>query len=289
MDTPLPSFISSQVLDASYFFLNLKPTDSETFTVACGGMEKCKPDYCLERHEFDYMGIEYVISGRAMATIGGRSIELRPGSLFGYKPNTKLRIENGGVYPLTKCFVDLSGSKAVSLFEGGPLGREPVLDLAGVRWVEENFRQMVKFGAQRSSVAARSCAILAELLLLQLDEVEPGNVETESLAFQSYKKCKDRIQKDYRRLNSVSELADAVNLDQAYIARLFKRFDNESPYRNLVRLKMNHAARLLLTENSSIKVAASEVGFEDAAHFSRVFKNKYGVSPAYFPKSVQRS
>ncbi len=288
-ETSLPSFISSQVLDASYFFLNLSSDHQESFVVACGGIEKCSPDYRLEREDFRYIGIEYVISGRARATIEGNSIELRPGSVFGYKPESKLRIENGDTYPLTKCFVDLSGSKAERLFEEGPLGQRGCLDLAGVQWVEQVFRQMVKFGARGGVKAERSCAILAELLLIQLGESEQENGESESLAYQSYRRCKDVMNGNYLSLSSVAELAKQVNLDQAYVARLFRKYDDESPYRNLVRLKMNHAVRLLLRENSSIKAAGAEVGFDDPAHFSRVFKNTYGVSPAFFPKSVKRT
>ena len=288
-ESTLPSFISSQVLDASYFFLNLVPSRSDEFVVTCGGIEKCAPDYRLEREDFGFVGIEYVISGRARATIEGKSIELRPGSLFGYKPDAKLRIENSGVYPLTKYFVDLAGGKAERLFEEGPLGQRGALDLAGVRWVEETFRQMVKFGAQGGPKAERSCAMLAELLLLQMGESELESTESESPAYQSYRRCKGQIQANYREINSVAELSEHVSLDQAYIARLFKKYDDESPYRNLIRLKMNHAARLLLRENSSIKVAAVEIGFDDASHFSRVFKKTYGVSPAFFPKSVKRT
>ncbi len=288
MDAQLPSFISRQVLDASYFFLNLNPQSSETFGVSCGGMEKCAPDYMVRRSEFGFVGIEFVVSGRARVTIGGESFDLRPGSLFGYLPHTEITIENCGVYPLTKYFVDLHGETARGLFDKSPLGELQVLEFSGVRWVEEIFRQMVKFGARGGSKAERSCVLLAELMLLQLDEQEGEREGWGSPAYQSYRKCRDLIEKQFVKMSSVAELADEVSLDQAYISRLFSRFDDESPYKKLIRLKMNQAARLLFRENVLVKNAAEAVGFEDAAHFSRVFKKTYGVSPAHFPMSVGR-
>ncbi len=288
MDSSLPSFISRQVLDASYFFLNLNPPASEAFGVSCGGMEKCAPDYTVRRSEFGFVGIEYVVSGRARVTMGGASFDLRPGSLFGYLPHTELKIENRGVYPLTKYFVDLHGKAALSLFEKSPLGGLQVLNFSGVRWIEEVFRQMVKFGARGGARSERSCALLAELLLLQLEEQDEERAAGGSAAYRSYRKCRDLIEKSYCELNSVAELAAEVSLDQAYVSRLFSRFDEESPYKKLVRLKMNHAARLLFRENLLVKNAAQTVGFEDAAHFSRVFKKTYGVSPLHFPLSVGR-
>lgn len=288
MDGQLPSFISRQVLDASYFFLNLNPQSSDSFGVSCGGMEKCAPDYMVRRSEFGFVGIEFVVSGRARVTIGGESFDLRPGSLFGYLPHTEITIENCGVYPLTKYFVDLHGDAARGLFDKSPLGELQVLEFSGVRWVEEIFRQMVKFGARGGAKAERSCVLLAELMLLQLDEQEREREGWGSPAYQSYRKCRDLIEKQFVKMNSVAELADEVSLDQAYISRLFSRFDDESPYKKLIRLKMNQAARLLFRENVLVKNAAEAVGFEDAAHFSRVFKKTYGVSPAHFPMSVGR-
>lgn len=288
MESSLPSFISRQVLDASYFFLNLSPGSGARFGVSCGGMEKCAPDYRVSRDEFSYVGIEYVVSGRAKATIGGRSFDLRPGSLFGYMPNSDLTIMNSGVYPLTKYFVDIHGSEAMSLFKKSPLGELQVLEFSGVRWIEETFRQMVKFGSRGGAKAERSCNLLAEVLLLQVEESEQEKAEGASAAYLSYRKCKDAIEAEFRSLNSISELADEVNLDQAYIARLFSKFDEETPYKKLIRLKMNHAARLLFRENVLVKNAAEAVGFADSAHFSRVFKNTYGVSPAHFPGTIRR-
>ncbi|MEM9160167.1 MAG: AraC family transcriptional regulator [Verrucomicrobiota bacterium] len=288
MSEALPSFISDQVLDASYFFLNLEPVKKEELRVVCGGLEKCSPDYRLEREEFDYLGVEYVVSGQAKAIIGERSENLRPGCVFGYMPHTYLRIESEGMYPLKKYFVDLSGARAEQMFEESPLRGGGILEMAGSRWVEEIFRQLVKFGSPGGPRANRSCEMLAEVLLMQIGENEIDSEEAESPAYRSYRRCKERIQGDYLRISSVAELASFVRLDQAYIARLFKKYDDESPYRNLVRLKLGHAARLLLRERCSVKFAASEAGFGDAAHFSRVFKKAYGVSPARFPESVKR-
>ncbi|MDQ8184447.1 AraC family transcriptional regulator [Pelagicoccus sp. SDUM812002] len=288
MVSSLPSFISRQVLDANYFFLNLNPNDSAEFGVSCGGMEKCSPDYEVVRSDFGFVGIEYVVSGRARVSMGGTSFELRPGSLFGYLPHTEIKIENSGLYPLTKYFVDLHGEQAISLFENSPLGELRVLEFAGVRWVEEVFRQMVKFGSRGGSKAERSCSLLAEHLLLQIEEVESEGEGGGSAAYHSYRRCRDLIEKRFAEMNSVGELAGLVRLDQAYISRLFSRFDEESPYKKLIRLKMNQAARLLFRESVMVKNAAEAVGFEDAAHFSRVFKNTYGVSPLHFASSVGR-
>ena len=44
----------------------------------------------------------------------------------------------------------------------------------------------------------------------------------------------------------MKQLAEETHLDPAYLSRVFKRFHKESPYSCLVRMKMEHAASLLL-------------------------------------------
>ena len=80
----------------------------------------------------------------------------------------------------------------------------------------------------------------------------------------------------------VEDLANELNIDAAYLSRVFKRFHNESPYKFLIRLKMGHAASLLLSSRRLVKDIAFELGFENPFHFSRTFKSVYGVSPEKF-------
>jgi AraC-like DNA-binding protein len=55
-----------------------------------------------------------------------------------------------------------------------------------------------------------------------------------------------------------------------------------TPYRFLMRLKMSHAASLLLNPDALVKEVAYELDFSDPFHFSRSFKSVYGVSPERF-------
>jgi AraC-like DNA-binding protein len=47
------------------------------------------------------------------------------------------------------------------------------------------------------------------------------------------------------------------------------------------------AKRLFHYTDKSAKEIAQELGFEDAAHFSRFFKNHMNVSPSDFRKTLQ--
>jgi AraC-like DNA-binding protein len=73
-------------------------------------------------------------------------------------------------------------------------------------------------------------------------------------------------------------------VDTAYVCRLFRRFDHQSPYRFLMRLKMNAAAGQLAQPGALVKNVAAELGFTNPFHFSRVFKSVFAVPPDAFRK-----
>ena len=50
---------------------------------------------------------------------------------------------------------------------------------------------------------------------------------------------------------------------------------------------MSRAAELLLDAGLKVVEVAAELGFSDPAHFSRSFKQVYGVSPERFVREVQ--
>jgi AraC-like DNA-binding protein len=71
-------------------------------------------------------------------------------------------------------------------------------------------------------------------------------------------------------------------VDAAYLCRLFRRYDHQTPYQFLLRLKMNLAAERLQNPGVLVKQVAAELGFHDPFHFSRAFKSILGLSPEAF-------
>jgi AraC-like DNA-binding protein len=75
------------------------------------------------------------------------------------------------------------------------------------------------------------------------------------------------------------KLAEAVNVSEDYLARVFHRELGISPWEYLARYRVSRAKELLKTTGESMKAIASMVGFRDQAYFSRVFRKIVGVSP----------
>jgi AraC-like DNA-binding protein len=78
----------------------------------------------------------------------------------------------------------------------------------------------------------------------------------------------------------VEQTAQECHLNNAYLCRLFKRYDEGTAYGYLLRMKMNDAAERLQSPTALVKQVAEETGFANPFHFSRTFKAVLGISPS---------
>jgi len=86
---------------------------------------------------------------------------------------------------------------------------------------------------------------------------------------------------------SVGLMAAQVGLSDAHFSREFKRSTGLTPWDYVVRLRLDHAREALLSGSCSTAVA-SQFGFADQSHLARLFKARFGVTPAAFVKSHNR-
>ncbi len=92
---------------------------------------------------------------------------------------------------------------------------------------------------------------------------------------------------------SPTTVAEALGLSVRYLHLLFQA-GRTSPSRWILQRRLELAARLLADPGQagrSITAIAFGVGFKDSSHFSRVFKDRYGVGPRDYRRhhSVSRS
>jgi AraC-like DNA-binding protein len=277
-----PDFFSTQISGARRFYRELGPADSKPISVVCGGREECAPDYEIHRGDFPYWSVEFVAKGRGRLQLEGRGYRLAPGILFGYGPGVPHDIVTDSADPLVKYFVDFVGKRAESLLRRLAPAPGSLVQTSAPSEVLSIFDDLIRDGLKGTPYSGPICAGLLEILLLKVAEtaVPPGSVE--SAGFGTYQRCRRLLEERFLELRSLRDYAGACRVEPAYLCRLFRRFDHESPYRRLVRLKMNHAAARLQARGMLVKQVAEELGFSDAYHFSRSFKGVFGLAPERF-------
>ncbi len=92
------------------------------------------------------------------------------------------------------------------------------------------------------------------------------------------------VEEHYGERISLDQVAAAAFLSRSYASVLFKRETGEKFSDYLQRIRIEKACALLRDTSLSIQETADRTGFFDTAHFSRVFKEKMGVSPLEYRK-----
>ncbi|MBQ8151308.1 MAG: AraC family transcriptional regulator [Firmicutes bacterium] len=87
------------------------------------------------------------------------------------------------------------------------------------------------------------------------------------------------IETNYYKDISVEDIAAACGLDRSYFGKLFKSEIGQSPQTFLITYRMIKATDMLMQTRLSIAEIGRLVGYENQMHFSRAFKNYYGLSP----------
>lgn len=279
VDAPAPQYLSRQVESSRLFWFDSEDPDCE---VVSGGYECCQPDFRIDRDDFAHGCFEFVAGGAGRLRLGDREVALRPGVGFLYGPGISQRIESDPGHPLRKYFVVFrTEAFAADLAELG-LAPGMVMESTRIESMRRALDEMIDRGERRTRWSQRLCGLLLReaLTMATEDALDAGLADTR--AFRTFRRVRDFIERHFLELGTLDEIARQCSLDPAYLCRLFSRFQDETPYQCLTRLRMEHAARRLLETELSVREVSEELSFSDPFHFSRVFKSVHRVPPSRF-------
>jgi len=84
---------------------------------------------------------------------------------------------------------------------------------------------------------------------------------------------------------TIEQLADVAGLSQSYFARVFRNDFGTPPHAFVLSRRLEKARQILASRpETPIKVVTMECGFSDQSHLTRLFKDKYGLTPDRFRK-----
>ncbi|MCG8609927.1 MAG: AraC family transcriptional regulator [Pseudomonadales bacterium] len=77
----------------------------------------------------------------------------------------------------------------------------------------------------------------------------------------------------------LAQLARECHLSKYYFAKRYKAMTGHAPIQQFIHYKMEYACNLLDVTSREINQIATDLGYEDAYYFSRLFKKVVGMSP----------
>jgi len=126
---------------------------------------------------------------------------------------------------------------------------------------------------------ARACSLLRieieRRTVGRSDRVAPG-----SLAGWQVHRVKAYVDANLDAPIHIGDLAKVARRSGAYFCRAFKRTFGETPHAFVVARRLHRAGDLMLTSDAALSEIAVTCGFHDQAHLSKLFRARYGQSPA---------
>lgn len=245
-------------------------------------------------HSHDHLELAFVLAGAGKYQIEGEMYEVREGDLLIFNPGVKhqaLLSESSSV-ATTEFFVGFSDFQ----LPGYPHNYLPVPNGKHIIHSTGEFRQKLSRICASMDAESRMYkegryfmlkAYLMQLILLVIREQCDAVSPTGSCAFESVNKkyVVERIinyfEEHFSDKISLDQIAENMYLSPFYISKIFKSEVGDTPIRYLINIRLEKAKALLEEERgSSIQEIAAMVGYDDAYHFSKLFKKRYGISPS---------
>ncbi|MEO6631267.1 MAG: AraC family transcriptional regulator [Mucilaginibacter sp.] len=224
----------------------------------------------------------YCVEGTGQIHIQGADIGLTPNTYFIIPKNVPHHYRSSTENPWSIYWVHFMGESADLLYQRYAEQNQP-----GKVIIPYEEKRILAFneiyGLVERSFERRETEI-SNIKLLDFvssfifhKEINPSlqesNVITDSIRF-----MKNNLHQNI----SLEELADRQHLSVSHYCRLFTAKTGRSPHRYFNQLKIWQSCQYLYFSDRNIKEICTELGFDDAYYFSRLFKKLMGISPAKY-------
>ena len=230
--------------------------------------------------------LTYVDQGSLHSVADGADLLLERGDLVLYGPNQwHMQYADIGVAPrfVTISF-DLEGGNLSSLFNKKFQGSQQVVSL-----LQQMLREQERMDPYSGDMIMSQLSML--LLTLQRQEGAPAPKLKASNALHSeneiIRRAQQYISSHIREKLSVPLVARMVDVSPSYLTALFHKNLQISPGEYIRRIKLQESKQMIREDNMNFTEIAAALQYSTVHHFSRQFKDKFGITPTEYAKSVR--
>ncbi|GGD79689.1 transcriptional regulator [Emticicia aquatilis] len=116
-----------------------------------------------------------------------------------------------------------------------------------------------------------------------------GTEEVNEEKFNLIRQFNMLVERHFRKEHQVSFYANLLHKSPKTVANTFSLYNKKTPLQTIHERIITEAKRLFYFTDKSVKEIADDLGFEDAAHFSKFFKNYTSINPSELRKTSQQS
>ena len=97
---------------------------------------------------------------------------------------------------------------------------------------------------------------------------------------------REYIADSFQKPLSLSDLSKYSYMSPYHFLRVFKDTYGETPNEFLIRLRVEHAKKMLITENFSVSEICEKVGYTSLGSFSSLFLEQVGMAPTLYRRKL---
>ena len=152
-----------------------------------------------------------------------------------------------------------------------------------IRLIEEEFQQNDSTQGDMLRLLLKRLIIISVRLGRQqlFRNIDPPQEETDDI-----RKFQALVEKHFRTMHKVADYADLLYKSPKTLSNTFKRLYGASPLQIIQERIILEAKREIYYTDKPIKEIAYDLGFSEAAQFSRLFKNVAGQSPSEYQEQL---
>lgn len=245
-------------------------------------------------HTHDFLEISIVLEGQANYTIEEQEFQLNAGQIMLFNPGTHHGEEQRtGTYS-HQLHIGLTNISLDGLKRNHLPTKKAILNLGEYQWefLDNAWRLVKEYSEEQPEFQLMVKALIIEMLVLILRSLEKVQDNTVTLALSKNAKRKQYLvnhaiyylENHHTQEITLEQLADTLYVSPTYLSKVFKESTGMSPINYLIQVRLKHAKELLANEQLTIREISQAVGYQDAYHFSKLFKKYYGVSPSQLAK-----
>ena len=231
--------------------------------------------------------LTYVDQGSMHSVVDGQDLLLKQGDLVLYGPNQwHMQYADIGVAPryVTISF-ELSGGNLESL-----LNRKFTAPQNVVQVLQTMLREQERMDPYSNDIILSQMNLLLLLLLREADAPRAGKLQTANAIHSEneiIRQAQQYISSHIRQKLAVPLVARQVDVSPSYLTALFHKNLQISPGEYIRRIKLQESKQMIRENNLNFTEIAAELQYSTVHHFSRQFKEKFGITPTEYAKSVR--
>ncbi len=230
--------------------------------------------------------LTYVDQGAMHSVADGLDLMLEQGDMVLYGPNQwHMQYADIGVAPryVTISF-DIAGGDLSSLYN-----RKVKAPQKAVTLLQQMLREQERMDRYSGDMLL---SLLTQLLLTLLRE--SGSAEQKLQSSHSLhsendiiRRAQQYITENIRSKLSVPSVASSVDISPSYLTALFHKHLQISPGEYIRRIKLQESKQMIREDAMNFTEIAAALQYSTVHHFSRQFKEKFGITPTEYAKSVR--